>query len=318
MQRLHDDEVPISRALAEDLLAEQLPESAGIPLRMLRSQGTDNVVFRLGDEHAVRLPRKEAAVASLLVELEWLPRLAPHLPLPVPVPVAQGEPTADYPFPWAVCRWVPGTTPEEPDGRDGRDGLDGGDTARRLGRFVQALHAVDTAGAPVAEARTQRGGSLAAVDDLAREALEEFSALIAAGRLERDLFDAGAARDLWAAAVDAPAWQQDGVWLHRDLHAGNLLAIDHRLSGVLDFGGLVVGDPAGDVMAAWHVVPPAHRDAFFEIVEVDAATRLRARGWVLFQGLLALPYYLDTHPGMVRMARRAIRSSLDTAIPTGG
>ncbi len=315
MQRLHDDEVPISRALAEDLLAEQLPGFSGLPLRILRSQGTDNVVFRLGDEYSVRLPRKEAAVPSLLVEVEWLPRLAPHLPLPVAVPVAQGEPTADYPFPWAVCRWVPGTTPEEP---DGPDRFDGGDTACRLGRFVRALHAVDTAGAPVAGARTQRGGSLAAVDDLARGALEELSALLAVGRLERDLFDVGAARDLWAAAVDAPAWQQDGVWLHRDLHAGNLLAIDHRLSGVLDFGGLVVGDPAGDVMAAWHVIPPAHRDDFFELLEVDAATRLRARGWVLFQGLLALPYYLDTHPGMVRMARRAIRISLDTAIPTGG
>jgi hypothetical protein len=45
------------------------------------AQGTDNVVFRLGGELSVRLPRKPAAVRGLLVECVWLPRLAARLPL---------------------------------------------------------------------------------------------------------------------------------------------------------------------------------------------------------------------------------------------
>jgi hypothetical protein len=72
------------------------------------AQGTDNVVFRLGGELSVRLPRKPAAVRGLLVERVWFPRLAPRLPLAVPMPVAAGEPSEVYPFPWTVCSWVSG------------------------------------------------------------------------------------------------------------------------------------------------------------------------------------------------------------------
>ena len=42
------------------------------------------------------------------------------------------------------------------------------------------------------------------------------------------------------------------------------------------------------------------------------APRARARGWALTQGLEALPYYLATHPGMVAMAHRVIRATLDS------
>lgn len=309
MQRLHHDEVPIDVALAQRLVAAQHPQFAERPVRALATQGTDNVVFRLGDDHSMRLPRKPSAVPSLIAELDWLPRLAPHLPLPVPEPVARGEPTAEYPFPWAVCRWVPGSPPNEP------SDLDAGDTARRLGQFVRALHHVDTTGGPVADEHTQRAGSLASFDAATRGALEEVTALIASGRIDKDMVDPAAARDLWDAAIDAPAWHRPGVWLHRDLYVDNLLAFDRRLSGVIDFGGLIVGDPAGNVMAAWHVLPREHRDTFLGIVEADLPTQLRARGWVLSQGLLALPYYLDSHDGMVRMARRAIRAALDTPLP---
>ncbi|MEX0868858.1 MAG: aminoglycoside phosphotransferase family protein [Nitriliruptoraceae bacterium] len=305
MQRLHHDEVPIDAALVRWLVAEQHPRFAHLPIRLLATQGSDNVVFRLGEDLSVRLPRKPSAVAGLRTELEWLPRLAPHLPLPVPVPVARGRPAGGYPFPWAICRWVPGTSPHT------SGELDPDDTARRLGGFVRALQAIDSTGAPAAEEHTQRGGSLAASDEVTRAALEEVVGLMSSGRVSRELLDPPAARALWDAAVEAPGWQGEGVWLHRDLYVGNLLATGGRLSGVVDFGGLVAGDPAGNVMAAWHVLPPEHRPTFLRIVDADPATQLRARGWVLSQGLLALPYYLESHDGMVRMAHRAITAALD-------
>jgi aminoglycoside phosphotransferase (APT) family kinase protein len=224
----------------------------------------------------------------------------------VPVPIARGEPTADYPFPWAVCRWVTGVPPRAV------DDLDPAHAADRLGRFVLALHDADTTGGPLADAATQRAGALRLHDAATRSALDEVAALVADGRVEGSLFDPAAALEVWEAAVDAPAWAGPGVWLHRDLYLDNLLARDGILTGVVDFGGLVVGDPAGNVMAAWHVLPPAHRRTFLRIVGADEATQRRARGWVLSQGLLALPYYLDSHAGMVRMARRAITAALDT------
>ena len=71
-----------------------------------------------------------------------------------------------------------------------------------------------------------------------------------------------------------------------------------------------MGDPATDVMGAFHVLSPRDRHAFCDLVGVDDATLARARGLALAQGLGALPYYLDTHPGMVAFARRAIGATL--------
>jgi aminoglycoside phosphotransferase (APT) family kinase protein len=117
---------------------------------------------------------------------------------------------------------------------------------------------------------------------------------------------------LWAAAVDADAWPGPPVWVHRDLQGGNLLTSgDGRLIGVLDFGGLAVGDPAGDVMAAFHVFSSADRSRFRRAMGVDDSTWARARGWAMVQGLEALIYYIDSHPGMVAMARRVIRAALE-------
>ena len=101
--QLHHDEVRIDKDLVRQLLRTQLPDLANLDLRLVPAQGTDNVVFRLGAELSVRLPRKPAAVRSLLIESEWLRRVAPRLPLAVPLPVASGEPSDAYPFPWMVC-----------------------------------------------------------------------------------------------------------------------------------------------------------------------------------------------------------------------
>jgi aminoglycoside phosphotransferase (APT) family kinase protein len=301
--RLHEDEVRIDEDLVHQLLGSQLPDLANLDLRLIPAQGTDNVVFRLGPELSVRLPRKPSAVRSLLIEREWLPRVAPRLPLAVPLPVASGEPSGAYPFPWMVCTWVIGT-PLPPGG-----GLSAGDVDT-LAEFVAALQALEATGGPQVQPG-RRAGPVAAYDAVARAALKDVSALKATGRIEPDLLDEDSALSVWRAAVEAPAWQGPGVWVHRDLQGGNLLTIGGRLSGILDFGGLAVGDPAGDVMAAFHVFSDESRPMFRAAVGADDATWARARGWALTQGLEALPYYLDTHPGMVAMARRVIRATLN-------
>jgi aminoglycoside phosphotransferase (APT) family kinase protein len=132
----------------------------------------------------------------------------------------------------------------------------------------------------------------------------------AAGQIEPDLIDEEACVEVWEAALSAPAWPEAGVWVHRDLMGANLLATDGSLTGVIDFGGLAVGDPAGNVMGAFHVVQAEYRPLFRAIVAADDSTWARARGWALTQGLEALPYYWNTHPGMVAMARHVIAAAL--------
>jgi aminoglycoside phosphotransferase (APT) family kinase protein len=89
MARMHVDDIEIDVPLVRRLLAEQFPEWAGLPLSLIEPSGTDNAVFRLGEELSIRLARRNGPTEAGGKELEWLPRLAPLVPFEIPVPVAQ-------------------------------------------------------------------------------------------------------------------------------------------------------------------------------------------------------------------------------------
>ena len=292
--RLHDDQVDVDEALAHRLLARRLPHLAGLGLRRVPSAGTDNIIFRLGDDLALRLPMHPGAVDGLRKELRWLPVLSPYLSLEVPAVVATGEPGDGYPFPWAVVRWLEGI-----DALSGRPD-DLGELARTLGGFVRELQGVD--GAPVAggEPGFARGLPVAGRDESVRQSL---------GQCAGDV-DVVAVRAIWDDALTAAPWRGPPVWLHADLLPGNLLLRDGRLAGVLDFGAMASGDPAYDVTPAWHVLDAPSRRVFREVVGVDDATWCRARGLVVAFGVGALAYYRDTNPGMVRTAMRGLTEAV--------
>jgi aminoglycoside phosphotransferase (APT) family kinase protein len=125
-----------------------------------------------------------------------------------------------------------------------------------------------------------------------------------------DRIDAGAALGSWEESLNAPAWDGEEVWVHGDLLPGNLLVIDGRLSGVIDFGGLNVGDAACDLQPAWNVFAGTSRERYRAQLRVDDASWLRGRGWALYQAVMALPYYWDTNPGMIRQASHALAQVL--------
>jgi aminoglycoside phosphotransferase (APT) family kinase protein len=89
---MHDDEVETEAELVRRLLVSQHPQWADLCIERVASAGTDNAMYRLGDDLAVRLPRIDKVVESVAKEQRWLPALAPHLPLAVPLPVAIGKP----------------------------------------------------------------------------------------------------------------------------------------------------------------------------------------------------------------------------------
>jgi aminoglycoside phosphotransferase (APT) family kinase protein len=273
--------------LVERLIAAQFPQWTDLPVAPVRTPGTDNAMYRLGDDLVVRLPRRPGGAAQLERDSRWLPVLAPQLPLPVPAPVAAGRPAHGYPFAWTVGRWLPGETVEA--FTDRRAALD-------LAAFVRALRAVDPAGAPAG----YRGGALADRDAPVRAAIAQ---------LQGEL-DTAAATVAWERAVAAPAWDGPPTWSHGDLHAGNVLVAGGRVSAVIDFGCAGVGDPACDVMPAWTLLGAAHRDTFRDAVGADDAMWERARGWVLCMGLVALPYYRERDPAFAATARRMLDRAL--------
>src|SRR5262249_22300011 len=106
--KMHHREGGIDAGLVRRLVAVQFPRLAGLPVRAVRSTGTVNAIYRLGDGLCARLPRLQRYTGDLVAELRWLPWLAPRLSLRVPEPVAVGHPAGGYPFPWAIYRWIDG------------------------------------------------------------------------------------------------------------------------------------------------------------------------------------------------------------------
>lgn len=283
--KLHEDEVDIDAGLVRRLLADQHPRWADLPVRPVDDQGTVNAVFRLGDAHSVRLPRSAAGVASLERERRWAPVLAAAVPVPLPEPVADGRPALGYPFPWTICRWLDGTPPVGP--------VDDDRLARDLAGLVRALRSIDAAGAP----SSRRGAvALAGRDDVTTTAIGSLA----------DAVDRGPVLAAWRDALDAPAWDGTPRWTHGDLLPPNLLVVDGRLAGVLDLGGIGVGDPACDLLPAWSALTGPARSTFRHALGVDDGTWRRGRGWALSIAALIEPYYRHTHPAFAAMAVRTL------------
>ncbi|MFE1289264.1 aminoglycoside phosphotransferase family protein [Streptomyces sp. NPDC058751] len=264
-----DSGTEITAELVRDLLKDQHPDLAGLPVREVEG-GWGNQMWRLGDELAVRMPRTEDAPDLLRKECRWLPVLAPRLPLPVPTPVRTGEPSARFPKPWSVMTWVHGEPLD-------RASISRGDhAADTLAGFLGALHAVAPAGAP---AGSDRGAHPKECTD----GFENFLRAIAPGNLAAD---ARAVRDVWDDAVAAPGWEGPPVWVHGDLHPANVVVSDGTLSGVIDFDSLFAGDPAWDLAAAWVLLPAGAGPRFFEAyARADEATVRRARGLAAMKSL---------------------------------
>ena len=278
MARMHVDEHEIDEALVHRLVSEQFPEWADLPLRRFEPSGTVNAIYRLGDELSVRLARRKGPTRPGGKELEWLPRLAPSLPVEIPVPVAQGRPSDDYPWFWEIHRWVDGeTVPIEE--------IDAIQAARDLAALVGALRQVSPDGAPPG-----RGIPLAERDREIRYWLARFDG------------DPAVTAE-WERALAAPSWEGPPVWHHGDLDVRNWLVREGRIRGVVDWGSMGVGDPACDVMVAWKLHSPAARDAFRAALPTDDATWERARGWALSQAVAILAYYTpENNPALYHEA----------------
>ncbi|OEJ21292.1 phosphotransferase [Streptomyces agglomeratus] len=292
---MHPDMHPIDDGLVRRLIAEQFPQWAGLAVKRWPSGGTVNAMYRLGDDMVVRLPLVRGGAEDVLMEQEWLPRLAPHLPMRIPEVLGAGEPAQGYPWSWSVYRWLAGELPEA--GALSAPVL----LAEDLAAFVAAMRSVTLPNAPAAH----RGGPVASLDAETQAAMKELRAI------PQEEVDCDAAAAVWKQALQAPGWDEPPVWLHADLMPGNLLVDDGRLAAVIDFGCTGVGDPACDLFPAWNLLPADAREVFREALAVDDATWIRGRGRTLSEALISLPYYRRTNPAMARNARHVIRAVLD-------
>ena len=276
--------------LVRRLVATQFPRWADLPVRPVDVDGWDNRTFHLGADMTVRLPSDEGYVPQVAKEHQWLPVLAPRLPLPIPVPVAQGAPGLGYPFVWSIYRWIEGDLARV----GGIDDLTG--FATDLAEFLVTLQRIPSADGPPAGPHSAfRGCPLDQFDAETRRAIAALD-----GRINRRTATA-----VWENALSA-TWNGESVWFHGDVAVNNLLVRDGRLSAVIDFGCSGVGDPACDVTIAWTLFAGESRKAFRDVLRVDPATWARGRGWTIWKALIMLAGHLDTEPAQAATARHVI------------
>jgi len=285
-------EVDVDVPLVAALLRDQHPDLADLPLAIVAS-GWDNVVVRLGELLAVRLPRRAAAAALIEHEQRWLPEIAHRVAaiVPVPDPVRTGRPALGYPWSWSVVRWLPGTPAGERAG--------GVQVAEALAAFVELLHVPAPPDAPVNPVRAV---------PLATRSDSVLTRLATA--------DMPRARELaavWRTAAALPAYAGPPVWVHGDLHPFNVLvdtAPDGgtRLSAVVDFGDVTAGDPAVDLATAWLTLDREARRTFRTRVAADDDTWERARAWAVSIGSAL---HLSDDRAFRAVARRVIGEVLD-------
>lgn len=290
-------DVDISPALVEQLLADQIPALADLPLSRVAA-GWDNEVFRLGETLVVRLPRRASATGLIENEARWLPEIAQLVGLPIPQPVFTGRPSAAYPRPWTVTRWADGRTAST------LPVADRGVFATQLADVVWSLHAPAPTGAPI---NPVRGGSLAR---------EPFESRIVARIADSAHPDELLAR--WQAWRTAPDHDGVDVWLHGDLHPHNMVVGDDGLlASIIDWGDLTAGDPACDLATAWLTFDETGRRAFREQLEAGAplapATWTRAKAWALHLGLI-LTQMTDDAPALRAIGEHALAAVLTEVV----
>jgi aminoglycoside phosphotransferase (APT) family kinase protein len=284
-------------ALVRALVDEQFPQFRGVPLSYAAT-GWDNVMFRLGDDYAVRLPRRVEALEPLAREVAWLNVVTEPLSVGFPRVFGVGVPSVGFPYGWAIVSWVEGirSMSVEP--------ADRVPAAAELGRQLAALHRESPAGAPV---NPVRGVALSTRHEVLLQRLEQLPEL-------------KALLPVWERALSAPAFPGQPVWCHGDIHPGNyVLGPDARLRAIIDFGDVTCGDPAVDLGTAWASFDPAGRAAFFEayfahcapVISGDSGLLDRARGWVVLATISAVLTSSLSTPDFVSMARWATAQLFD-------
>lgn len=303
-QTLHNNEIAIQHELVRELVDTQFSVYASLPLVRLPASGSTNVIYRLGHDLLVRLPRQPGGGAAIGKEQLWLPHISPNLGVAAPEIVHVGEPGHGYPERWAIVRWLEGDTVDPSMAQMG-----GLTLARDLAAVINQLRAQPVPPHALKDPalRWYRGRPLAEFDHWTRESM-------ATCRRLADLdVDLDLAEALWSKSLQIPGAHTvaSTTWYHSDLVAENLLLVEGRLSAVLDFGGLGIGDPVVDLHGAWELFGAEARGVFRDQLQASEDEWALGRAWALAIALSTFAYYWSTMPRRCRDRLVMLRAVLD-------
>lgn len=277
-------ELEVTETLAAELIAEQFPQLA--PVRCAAfGVGWDNVALLVNGEYVFRFPRRQLGADLNEVEFKLMPTIA--LPLPVSAATLIGAATPKFKWSFGGYQMIPGQTAC----RANLSEAQRINLAEPLAKFLRALHSIDTE-----FARTHGAGP----DPLGRfdfpRRLNQAREQLAYVR-EHRLFDQV---DALLAIVDATPTDfhpRQDVLVHGDLYARHLIVNDAgKLSGVIDWGDVHLGDPIVDIAIALTVLPPSGRPIFRQYYgEISNLTWRMARFHAIRHTACVVPYAHQTN-----------------------
>ncbi|MFC3909340.1 GNAT family N-acetyltransferase [Legionella dresdenensis] len=283
--------------LARQLIAEQFPEFAHLPIEPVEKQGHDNRTYRLGREMLIRMPTAESYALKVPKEQSLLPKLAPRLTVSIPAPIKMGAASGRYPYPFSIYKWLEGVSIN-------LLMLDNEcieKLAFDLARFLKELQNITDVSGPVpGQHNWWRGDHVSVYDKGARDQISELSTII----------DGNNAIKLWERACKTK-WSKSPVWIHGDFAIGNMLLNEGKLSAIIDFGGMALGDPACDLVIAWTFLNGKARDIFFREMGLDENTWLRAKAWALWKATFELCQITDKNSPEALIQKRIIEDVVD-------
>lgn len=329
--------IDITPDLAKKLIATQFPEYAGLNVTEVEQQGHDNRTYRIGEDMLIRMPTAESYAFKVPKEQKLLPKLAKHLSVAIPTPIKMGVPSYTketlavarkmsgelaqpisigehkripkfdeanvkvskvyYPYAFSIYKWL--------DGRSANhvtlDEQSLENLAFELAKFLKELQAItDVEGPGPGQHNWWRGDHVSVYDSGAREQIAKLA----------DIIDSSSALELWDRAC-ATKWNKVPVWIHGDFAVGNILIKDNKLSGVIDFGGTAMGDPAPDLVISWTYLSGKTRDIFVSEMGLDEDTWLRSRAWALWKATFELCNIADKNSPEALAQKKIIERSIN-------
>jgi aminoglycoside phosphotransferase (APT) family kinase protein len=287
----------ITQSLVQQLIREQFPEFSELSIQPVKVQGHDNRSFRLGEAMLIRMPTGEAYALKVPKEQKLLPQIAPHLTVAIPVPLKLGRPSNAYPFNFSIYQWLDGESANQiqidPNNKE--------QIALALATFLKELQGIDTKEGPApGQHNWWRGDHVSVYDQQARRQIATL----------KDIIDSHKALALWENALSS-RWCKNPVWIHGDLAIGNILINEGTLSGIIDFGGIGIGDPACDLVISWTFLEGRSREIFHDCMELDTDTWTRARGWALWKATFELCNRIDKNDTASVIQKRIIEDVLN-------
>ncbi|MCP5369392.1 MAG: phosphotransferase [Rickettsiaceae bacterium] len=287
-----EQKLNITLELAKKLINSQFPEYAGLTVTEVEQQGHDNRTYRIGDDMLIRMPTAESYALKVPKEQELLPKLAKHLSIAIPAPIKIGKLSEDYPYPFSIYKWLDGSSANHVT----LDEQSLENLAFDLATFLKELQAItDVEGPSPGQHNWWRGDHVSVYDSGAREQIAKLA----------DIIDGSSALELWERAC-ATKWNKEPIWIHGDFAVGNILIKYNKLSGVIDFGGTAMGDPACDLVIAWTYLSGKARDVFITEMGLDEDTWLRARAWALWKATFELCNIADKNSPEALLQKRII------------